>query len=176
MLLIDAGDMWQGKLESNLSEGAALVDAYNSLGYTAVALGNHEFDFGPAGPSPIAKSATDDPRGALKQRATEADFPFLAANLIDQSTGEPVRWPNIQPSALIDVKGIKVGIIGVMTQDALTTTLAAKHSRLVDRAARRDNRERGSDIAEIRRHCNHCQRACRWLLYRIRRSGRHFVV
>jgi 2',3'-cyclic-nucleotide 2'-phosphodiesterase (5'-nucleotidase family) len=125
VLLIDAGDMWQGTLESNLSEGAAMVEAYNLLGYSAVALGNHEFDYGPAGPLSIPKSATDDPTGALKQRATEADFPFLAANLIDQSTGEPVRWPNIQPSVLIDVKGIKVGIIGVMTARALTSAVAA---------------------------------------------------
>jgi len=125
VLLIDAGDMWQGTLESNLSEGAALVDAYNSLGYTAAALGNHEFDYGPVGPLPIPKSATDDPRGALKQRATEANFPFLAANLIDQSTGEPVRWPNVQPSVLIDVRGVKVGIIGVMTETALTSAVAA---------------------------------------------------
>jgi 2',3'-cyclic-nucleotide 2'-phosphodiesterase (5'-nucleotidase family) len=125
VLLIDAGDMWQGTLESNLSEGAALVEAYNVMDYTAAALGNHEFDFGPVGPSPIPKSSTDDPRGALKQRATEANFPFLAANLIDQSTGEAVRWPNIQPTTLIDVNGVKVGIIGVMTEWALTSTLAA---------------------------------------------------
>ena len=125
VLLIDAGDMWQGTLESNLSEGAALVEAYNSLGYTAAALGNHEFDYGPVGPSPIPKLPTDDPQGALKQRAMEADFPFLAANLIDQSTGEPVAWPNIQPSALIDVRGVKVGIVGVMTERALTSAVAA---------------------------------------------------
>ena len=125
VLLIDAGDMWQGTLESNLSEGAVMVAAYNQLGYTAAALGNHEFDYGPAGPLPMPKSATDDPQGALKQRAAEADFPFLAANLIDQSTGEPVRWPNIRPSTLIDVKGIKIGIIGVMTERALTSAVAA---------------------------------------------------
>jgi 5'-nucleotidase len=125
VLLIDAGDMWQGTLESNLTEGASIVEAYNSMAYTAVALGNHEFDFGPVGPSPIPRSASDDPRGALKQRATEADFPFLAANLIDQSTGEAVEWPNVQPSLLIDLKGIKVGIIGVMTERALATSIAA---------------------------------------------------
>jgi 5'-nucleotidase len=125
VLLIDAGDMWQGTLESNLTEGASMVEAYNALDYTAAALGNHEFDFGPVGPSPIPKSAADDPRGALKQRALEANFPFLAANLIDQSTGQPVDWPNVRPSVLIDVKGIKVGIIGVMTIRALTTAIAA---------------------------------------------------
>lgn len=90
VLLIDAGDMWQGTLESNLTEGESIVAAYNAMGYTAAAVGNHEFDFGPAGPAPIPNSDTDDPRGALKQRASEASFPFLAANLIDQSTGEPV--------------------------------------------------------------------------------------
>jgi len=46
MLLIDAGDMWQGTLESNLTEGAAVVEAFNALGYAAAAVGNHEFDFG----------------------------------------------------------------------------------------------------------------------------------
>jgi len=39
-LLIDAGDMFQGTLESNLSEGASVVAAYNALGYTAAAIGN----------------------------------------------------------------------------------------------------------------------------------------
>jgi len=131
VLLIDAGDMWQGTLESNLSEGASLVEAYNSLGYAAAALGNHEFDFGPVGPAPIPKSATDDPRGALKQRAIEAEFPFLAANLIDQSTGEPVEWTNVQPSVLIDVKDIKVGIIGVMTKNALANAIAANTTGLL---------------------------------------------
>jgi len=131
VLLIDAGDMWQGTLESNLSEGASLVEAYNSLGYTAAAVGNHEFDFGPVGPAPIPKLATDDPRGALKQRAIEAEFPFLAANLIDQSTGEPVDWSNVQPSVMIDVEDIKVGIIGVMTKNALANAIAANTTGLL---------------------------------------------
>ena len=50
VLLVDAGDMWQGTLESNLGEGAAVVRAYNALRYDAVTIGNHEFDFGPVGP------------------------------------------------------------------------------------------------------------------------------
>src|SRR5689334_5545720 len=36
VLLLDAGDMFQGTLESNLAEGADVVRAYNQLGYTAV--------------------------------------------------------------------------------------------------------------------------------------------
>ena len=66
--------MWQGTLESNLGEGAAVVDAYNAMGYTAAAVGNHEFDFGPAGPAAIPEQPGDDPRGALKLRIAEAQF------------------------------------------------------------------------------------------------------
>jgi 5'-nucleotidase len=125
VILIDAGDMWQGTLESNTSEGATVVEAYNSLGYAAIAVGNHEFDFGPAGPKAVPKSPEDDPRGALKQRASEAEFPFLAANLIDQSTNRPVDWPNVQPSVLLDVRGVQVGVIGVMTKNALVHVIAS---------------------------------------------------
>src|SRR5210317_2258720 len=60
VLYIDAGDMWQGTLESNLTEGAFVVDAYNAMGVTAAAIGNHEFDFGPAGVNAIPIDDSDD--------------------------------------------------------------------------------------------------------------------
>ena len=122
VVLIDAGDMWQGTLESNLNEGAMVVRAYNALGYSAAAIGNHEFDYGPTGPKPTPVMESDDARGALKARATEATFPILAANLIDVSTGQPVDWPNVSPSITIDAAGVKVGIVGVLTEYALSTT------------------------------------------------------
>ena len=125
VLLIDAGDMWQGTLESNLGEGKAVVEAYNALGVTAAAVGNHEFDFGPTGPRAIPTGPDDEPRGALRQRAKEANFPLLAANLIDEATGKPVAWENVYPSIVVEVAGIRVGIIGVMTEKALQTTIAA---------------------------------------------------
>ncbi len=125
VLLIDAGDMWQGTLESNLAEGATVVEAYNAMNYTAAAIGNHEFDFGPLGEAATPKSDGDDPRGALKQRATEMEFPLLAANLVDKSTGALVDWDNVTPAVLIDVQEIKVGIIGVMTENALVTTIGS---------------------------------------------------
>ncbi len=125
VLLIDAGDMWQGTIASNLSEGAAVVDAYNALRVTAAAIGNHEFDFGPEGPKAIPVDATDDPRGALKQRIREAQFPVLAANLIDDATGLPVQWEGVRPSVMVEAAGVKVGIVGVVTSHALVTTIAA---------------------------------------------------
>jgi len=125
VLLVDAGDMWQGTLESNLSEGAAVAEAYNALGYAAAAIGNHEFDFGPEGPKSIPEVVEDDPQGALRQRAPELDFPLLAANLIDASTNQRVDWENVQSSTLVTRAGIDIGIIGVLAIDALQTTIAA---------------------------------------------------
>ncbi len=125
MLLIDAGDMWQGTLESNTTEGTVMVEAFNALGYTAAAIGNHEFDFGPAGSLATPGSDADDARGALRQRATEANFPLLAANLFDTETDQPVTWDNVQPSVIVEVAGIKVGIIGIMASDALLATISA---------------------------------------------------
>src|SRR5262245_28490320 len=124
VLLIDSGDTFQSTAESNLSEGALIVDAYNAMGYTAEAIGNHDFDFGSVD-SPTARELPGDLRGALKARAAQAKYPFLAANLIDDATGRPVEWPNVRPSVVVEAAGIKVGIVGVMTIDALRSTLAA---------------------------------------------------
>ena len=125
VLLIDAGDMWQGTIESNLDEGKTVVDIYNALDVTAAAIGNHEFDFGPVGQASVPTGPYDAPRGALRQRAREMDFPLLAANLIDETTGEPVAWQNVQPSVIVEAAGVRVGIVGVMTERALQTTIAA---------------------------------------------------
>jgi 5'-nucleotidase len=138
VVLLDAGDTFQGGIESNLSEGAVVVDAFNALGYTAAAIGNHEFDFGDVdhpgrdlrplpldGTEDVGPHGRRDPRGALKARAAQARYPFLAANLIDDATGRPIDWPNVKPSVLVEAAGIKVGVVGVMTIVAMRSTLAA---------------------------------------------------
>jgi len=125
VLLLDGGDMFQGTLESNMAEGADVVRAYNQLGYTAVAVGNHEFDFGPEGPAAVAKSIEDDPRGALKQRVAEAKFPFLVANINDDKTGSRIKWKNMPPSIMVEVAGTMVGIIGASTESTPYTTMPA---------------------------------------------------
>ena len=124
VLVVDSGDIFQGTLESNPNEGAAMVRAYNALGYAAAAIGNHEFDFGPVGPAVTPRHPADDARGALKARAKEARFPLLAANVIDRATGQPVAWDNVHPSTMITAGGVKVGIIGVTTIDTLDKTMS----------------------------------------------------
>lgn len=140
VVLVDAGDMFQGTLESNPNEGAAVVEAYRALRYDAVAIGNHEFDYGPVGEDAIVRKknpsggsaaaasppGSDDPRGALKARAAQAAgaFPFLAANILED--GKPVAWPNVKPSALVTLEsGVTVGVIGVTTVSTPKTTIRA---------------------------------------------------
>jgi len=119
-LLVDAGDMLQGTLESNLGEGAATIAAMNALGYAAAAIGNHEFDFGPVG----AGEGTD-PQGALRARVAEARFPMLAANLVEASTGRIPGWNNLHASVLVEVAGVKLGLIGVLTAETPSIVMPA---------------------------------------------------
>ena len=165
VLLLDAGDTFQGGIESNLLEGALVVDAYNALGYDALAVGNHEFEFG-ALDTAVEDDELSDMRGALKAAAARARFPFLAANLIDEATGRPVAWPNVRPSTIVDTAGLRVGIVGVMTHDGLTKTLAANVEGLLTaalaptvEAEARQLRQRGADVVVVLAHAGgRCER------------------
>ena len=123
VVLVDAGDAFQGTLESNPNEGAAVIRAMNRLGYAAMAVGNHDFDYGPIGPAITVRAPGDDPRGALLARAAEAQFPFLAANLADAATGRPIAWPHVAPTTIVKAAGIQIGIVGVTTEETLGTTM-----------------------------------------------------
>lgn len=114
VLLLDGGDFFQGTLAANLTEGAVVVEAMNALGYAAVALGNHEFDYGPAGPLPVPRGG-EDPLGALKARLAEARFPALAANVTEAATRERPTWLGNDGTLLLTVKGVRVGLLGLST-------------------------------------------------------------
>ena len=69
VLMLDAGDIFQGTPIGNETRGDAVIECMNALAYHAGALGNHEFDFGIPNMLRLVK---------------RADFPVLAANM----TGE----------------------------------------------------------------------------------------
>jgi 5'-nucleotidase len=116
VLLLDAGDLFQGTLASNLSRGQAVIAAYNALGYTAATLGNHEFDYG-------AEAPDTDRLAAIRHRVREAKFPFLAANVLDRASGKRPAWPNLGSSELVDEGGLKVGLIGLANPETSMLTL-----------------------------------------------------
>jgi len=166
VLLLDAGDMFQGTIASNRTEGAVVVRAYAALGYAAAAIGNHEFDYGPVGPAETPRNSGDDPRGALRARAAEAPFPFLDANLIDDATGAPPAWQNVVPTTIRDVGGVKVGLVGVTTAGTPRSTMPANFAGLSVTplapalvAAAADLRRRGATVVIAVAHaggdCHH---------------------
>lgn len=123
LVLLDGGDMFQGTLESNLAEGAPIVAAYEAIGYDAVTIGNHEFDYGPVGERSTPANPNDDPRGALRARISEADFPVLSANVLHRDGDAPLGIGEL-PSVVIERARVRIGIIGVTTEGTLHTTIA----------------------------------------------------
>ena len=99
-LLVDSGDVMQGTLISNFFKGASTIDVFNQMGYQASALGNHDFDWG----QPI-----------LQQRLAQAAFPWLCCNVFTAGTNSRPAW--VTPSTILQVKGMKIGLIGAITME-----------------------------------------------------------
>lgn len=99
-LLIDSGDFFQGTPEGDLTRGDSVLECMNALGYTAVALGNHEYDLGEEN---------------VKRLSRLAKFPFLSANTFDAKTKKGV--PYAKPYILKEINGAKVAIIGLTTSN-----------------------------------------------------------
>lgn len=97
-LILSAGDMSQGSIDSNLLYGKTVIKAMNEIGFDAMAVGNHEFDWG---------------LGCLKDQSAWADFPILTANITDQKASHPPE--GTKPWIMVERKGVKIGIIGVTT-------------------------------------------------------------
>jgi 5'-nucleotidase len=121
VIVVDSGDMFQGTLDSNFFEGEPVVKGYNAVGYSAAAVGNHEFDYGPVGPDTVARVPGQDPLGALKKNASMMKFPLLSANMTERATGKTPSWA--KPYAMVSVDGAKVGIIGLSTPDTPNVTM-----------------------------------------------------
>jgi len=117
-ILLDAGDFMQGTLLSNQFQGQPMRDLMTAMRYDAAAVGNHEFDFGPA-----AGADAKDLRGALKAWAAEVPFPLLAANITTAGGATP-GWPNLRRSVLLERGGVRVGIVGLSTPTTPKVTMA----------------------------------------------------
>lgn len=83
LLVLDAGDQFQGTLLSNYNEGRSMFKVMNRIGYDAVIPGNHDYDFGPLGwlfDQVTPGKTSNHPREVIEDLARTADFPLLSAN------------------------------------------------------------------------------------------------
>lgn len=98
VLLVDAGDVFQGAPVGSKTKGDAVVEFFNVAGYDAIVPGNHEFDMG---------------RENVERLAGMTDAPWICANLRDEATGELVDW--VQPTITFEMGGLRIGLIGIIT-------------------------------------------------------------
>jgi 2',3'-cyclic-nucleotide 2'-phosphodiesterase (5'-nucleotidase family) len=96
--------MFQGTALSNVFRGEPVIEIMNALNFDAMAIGNHEFDWG---------------RSVLAHLQASAHFPFLSANVTDRK-GQPL--PGVEPYTLLERKGVKVAVIGITTPETAFTT------------------------------------------------------
>ena len=86
VLLLDAGDAIQDNNLVNFSKGKSAIQFMNAAGYDAATLGNHEFDYG---------------QDILKERMSEALFPYVAANIRIEANGKNFIRPYTIDSLII---------------------------------------------------------------------------
>src|SRR5213596_2073867 len=102
---LDAGDEMQGTLLSNATFGRGTIDAMNTLGIDAAAIGNHEFDWS---------------LDTLRARMSEAKYPFLSANITNAAGTARPEWAT--PWKLVTKSGVKIAVIGLTTTETPTST------------------------------------------------------
>lgn len=97
-LLLDAGDRWTGNAYVDLAQtpGMPVIALMNRLGYDAATLGNHEFDHGQA---------------FLGRMLDSMSFEVVCANVVSDTC----TFPQLPPSVVIERDGIRIGIVGAVT-------------------------------------------------------------
>jgi 5'-nucleotidase len=117
------GDMvGASPLISGLFHDEPTIEALNKLDLDVTSVGNHEFDEGARELSRLQKGGCHPTEGCYTdEEFTGADFPFLAANVLDDKTGRPI----LKPYWVWKKKDVKVGFIGV-TLEATPAIVSAE--------------------------------------------------
>lgn len=103
VFLFDSGDIFTGAL-AKLTEGRLAFELMITMGYDAMAIGNHEFEYG---------------HEIFAWQKNRVPFPVLGANFFYKDSDHPYA----QAHAVIERNGIRIGVIGIMGQDAVTAII-----------------------------------------------------
>jgi len=105
LLVLDAGDQFQGSLFYTTYKGAVEAEMANAIGVDVMAIGNHEFDDGP---------------GVFKAFVDRVKFPLVSANTI--ATGDQYFPNGFKPYVVLQRGGRKIGVVGALAEDTDTTS------------------------------------------------------
>ncbi|WP_041651958.1 ExeM/NucH family extracellular endonuclease [Pseudarthrobacter phenanthrenivorans] len=143
---LSAGDNIGASLfASAVAKDQPTIDVLNALELQASAVGNHEFDGGWA-----------DLRDRVISGGANAKFPYLGANVYKKGTAEPV----LPEFTVLDMNGIKVAVIGTVTQEVPSLVTPAGIADLefgdpvdaINRAAARITAENLADVIIVENH------------------------
>ncbi len=115
VLLVDAGDQFQGTLYFTVGGARVVADVMNEIGYDAMCIGNHEFDSGPA---------------ELARFIDLAEFPVLSANI--DALADSDLSDEILPFELFFFDGEPVAVIGLTTEHTAITSSPGPDIRFLD--------------------------------------------
>lgn len=105
VIVLDAGDQYQGSLFYTTYKGKDVAEFMSTIGFDAMAVGNHEFDDGPEG---------------LLTRIDGVEFPVISGNLdVSQSN---ILKDKVENSTVLEVGGEKIGIISALAMDTPETS------------------------------------------------------
>jgi 5'-nucleotidase len=105
VIVLDAGDQFQGSLMYTTYKGTAEAEFMNAIGFDAMAVGNHEFDDGPE---------------KLAEFVDLIEFPIISGNLdLSQSN---VLKEKVQNHVVLEVGGERIGLISALATDTVETS------------------------------------------------------
>ncbi|MBQ3460839.1 MAG: bifunctional metallophosphatase/5'-nucleotidase [Solobacterium sp.] len=104
--VVDMGDNIQGGTIAAATKGDYVIDVMNEIGYDAVTIGNHEFDYG---------------MEQLRKLIDKATFPITACNIRYTGAKENVL-SDIPPYIMKEYDGVKVAFIGVITPASIASS------------------------------------------------------
>jgi len=115
LLLLDAGDMFQGTPYFNYFKGDLIVKVMSKMGYDAGTIGNHEFDNG---------------MGDILSAINNASFPLISSNYDFSDT---ILNGHVKTQLILEKGGVKVGIYGLGIElNGLVGTLNYGKARYLD--------------------------------------------
>ena len=110
LLYFDTGDQFQGGIEGYISQGQIMMDFFNELEVEKSIIGNHEFDYG----VPF-----------LKKYMNRSNFDWIIDNVRNTTSGQYITFPHQKKSTIVEIGGIKLGLIGITTVETPTSTNVA---------------------------------------------------
>ncbi|MEL7131456.1 MAG: 5'-nucleotidase C-terminal domain-containing protein [Pseudomonadota bacterium] len=105
VVVLDAGDPFQGSLFYTTYKGAAEAEFMEQMGYDAMAVGNHEFDDGPQG---------------LADFIEKVSFPVISGNL-DLSSSAELNG-KVENHVVLEAGGKKIGVVSALATDTVETS------------------------------------------------------